>query len=113
VSSEIAPEAGKQADSEQSASEPASETKRATVWPAVATRAPPCPSDKSHSSQSEPPRASESQLTEAELEAAIVRAVTMGLGEVARTLAFRLDKRRTAPSLENVVDLNAARMKGH
>ena len=54
-----------------------------------------------------PVRASESQTeaTDAELERAIVDAVTMGLGEVARALARRLEERR-ADCAANVVRLS-------
>jgi hypothetical protein len=44
--------------------------------------------------------------TEVELESAIVRAVTLGLGDVAQTLARRLDERRRGA---NVIDLGAKR----
>ena len=48
--------------------------------------------------------------SDAELEGAIVRAVTMGLGDVARTLAAQLDERRRARA-GNVVTFDAERRK--
>jgi hypothetical protein len=44
-------------------------------------------------------------LTDAQLERAIVDAVTMGLADVARTLAGRLEDRRRASVPDNVVRL--------
>jgi hypothetical protein len=48
--------------------------------------------------------------TDAELERAIIRAVSMGLGDVARTLAGQLDERRRARA-GNVVTFDAERRK--
>jgi hypothetical protein len=47
------------------------------------------------------------QLTDTELERAIVQAVTMGLGDVARTLAARLEERRRVTLPANVVPMIA------
>jgi hypothetical protein len=49
-------------------------------------------------------------LSDADLERAIVDAVTMGLGDVARTLAGRLEERRRAKG-GNMVDLEAERAR--
>ena len=57
----------------------------------------------------EPARGAESMPTEAELERAIVDAVTMGLGDVARTLAARLEARRHAPNVISLDDERARR----
>jgi hypothetical protein len=60
-------------------------------------------------SESAPFQASESEgPTDAELERAIVAAVTMGLGDVAGTLANSLEERRRARAT-NVIELEARR----
>jgi hypothetical protein len=49
------------------------------------------------------------ELTDAALERAIVDAVTMGLGDVARTLATQLDERKRARAPANVVTIRPRR----
>jgi ribosomal protein L13E len=50
-------------------------------------------------------------VTDADLERAIVEAVSMGLADVARTLAAQLDERRRARVPDNVVDLRKRRRR--